>query len=107
LPSHPPFLKSGLKPEVQPGVATAKRIGIEHVLDWSAMEQFVAAEAGQSPRLYYAEDLSKFDDLPPNLLSTKSPERRRGCRSYCRNGRVMKRAKRAKKSRRSWNERTA
>ena len=74
LPSHPPFLKSGLKPEVQPGVETAKRIGIEHVLDWSAMEQFLAAKAGQSLPLYYAEDLSKFDDLPTNLLSTKSPK---------------------------------
>jgi Xaa-Pro aminopeptidase len=74
LPSHPPFLKSGLKPEVQPEVETAKRIGIEHVLDWSAMEQFFAAKAGQSLPLYYAEDLSKFDDLPTNLLSTKSPK---------------------------------
>jgi Xaa-Pro aminopeptidase len=74
LPSHPPFLKSGLKPEVQPEVETAKRIGIEHVLDWSAMEQFFAAKAGPSLPLYYAEDLSKFDDLPTNLLSTKSPK---------------------------------
>jgi len=74
LPSHPPFLNSGLKPEVQPGVETAKRIGIEHVLDWSAMERFFAAKAGQSLPLYYAEDLSKFDDLPTNLLSTESPK---------------------------------
>ena len=74
LPSHPPYLKSGLKPEVQPGEETAKRIGIEHVVDWSEMEQFFAAKAGQPPHLYYAEDLSKFDDLPTNLLSAKSPE---------------------------------
>ena len=38
------------------------------------MEQFFAAKAGQSLPLCYAEDLSKFDDLPPNLLSSKSPE---------------------------------
>jgi Xaa-Pro aminopeptidase len=74
LPSHPPYLKSGLKPEVQPGAESAKRIGIEHVVDWSEMQQFFAAKAGQPPPLYYAEDLSKFDDLPTNLLSAKSPE---------------------------------
>jgi Xaa-Pro aminopeptidase len=74
LPSRPPYLKSGLKPEVQPGEETAKRIGIEHVVDWSEMEEFFAAKAGQPPPLYYAEDLSKFDDLPTNLLSAKSPE---------------------------------
>lgn len=73
LPSHPPFLKSGLKPEVQPGTEAAKRIGIEHVVDWSEMEQFFATKASQSAPLYYAEDLSKFDDLPANLLSAKSP----------------------------------
>ena len=74
LPSHPPYLKSGLKPEVQPGAESAKRIGIEHVVDWSEMQQFFAAKAGQPPPLYYAEDLSKFDDLPTNLLSAKSPQ---------------------------------
>ena len=74
LPSHPPYLKSGLKPEVQPGAESAKRIGVEHVVDWSEMQQFFAAKAGQPPPLYYAEDLSKFDDLPTNLLSAKSPE---------------------------------
>ena len=74
LPSHPPFLKSGLKPEVQPGTETAKRIGIEHVVDWSDMEQFFAAKAGHSPPLYYAADLSRFDDLPTKLLSAKSPK---------------------------------
>lgn len=74
LPSNPPFLKSGLKPEVQPGAETAKQIGMEHVVDWSEMEQFFTAKAGQLPPLYYADDLSKFDDLPANLLSAKSPE---------------------------------
>lgn len=74
LPSHPPFLKSGLQPEVQPGAETAKRIGIEHVVDWSEMDQFFAAKAGRAPTLYYAQDLSTFDELPANLLSTKSPE---------------------------------
>lgn len=74
LPSHPPFLRSGLKPEVQPGAETAKRIGIEHVVDWSEMEQFFAAKVGQSLPLYYAKDLSRFDDLPANLLSLKSAQ---------------------------------
>jgi Aminopeptidase P, N-terminal domain len=57
LPSRPPFLRSGLQPEVQPGPEAAKRLGIEHVVDWSELEGFLAARAGQSPPLYYGDDL--------------------------------------------------
>ena len=74
LPSHPPFLKSGLKPEVQPGAEAAKRLGIEHVVDWSEMEPFFTARAAQSLPLYYVKDDSRFDDLPENLLNAKSAQ---------------------------------
>lgn len=74
LPSKPPFLRIGLQPEAQPGVGAAKRLAIEHVVDWSELEQFFASRAGQASPLYYADDVSKFEDLPPGLLSSKSPE---------------------------------
>jgi Xaa-Pro aminopeptidase len=74
LPSRPPFSKIGLEPEVQPGPETAKRLGVEHVVDWSEMESFLASHAGQAQPLYYGDDLSNFADLPANLLSPKSPE---------------------------------
>lgn len=40
LPSQPPFLKSGLQPEVKPGPEDAKRLGMEHVVDWSELVVF-------------------------------------------------------------------
>jgi Xaa-Pro aminopeptidase len=73
LPSKPPFLKIGLDPEAQPGSDTAKRLGMEHVVDWSEMESFLASQARQAQPLYYGDDLSKFNELPASLLSLKSP----------------------------------
>jgi Xaa-Pro aminopeptidase len=76
LPSHPPFSTSGLQPEVEPGPEAAKRLGIEHVVDWSELQGFLVsyAGAGQAPPIYYGDDLSNFSELPPSLLSAKSPE---------------------------------
>jgi Xaa-Pro aminopeptidase len=74
LPSRPPFLKSGLQPEVQPGADAAKRLGIGHVVDWSELEAFLAERAGSRPRLYYADDPARFEELPPNVLSQKAPQ---------------------------------
>jgi Xaa-Pro aminopeptidase len=73
LPSKPPFLKRGLQPEVQPGVEASQRLGIEHVVDWSEMESFFSARAAQATVLYFADAGFEFDELPPNLLSPKSP----------------------------------
>lgn len=74
LPSQPPFLKSGLQPEVKPGPEDAKRLGMEHVVDWSELVVFFASHANQGPLLYYADDLGKFPELPKNLLSPKSAD---------------------------------
>lgn len=74
LPSKPPFATLGLQPEVQPGTDGAKRLGIDHVVDWSELAGFLTAHAGQAAALYYADDLSQFEALPPNLLSPKSPK---------------------------------
>src|SRR5271170_4650276 len=73
LPSEPPFLKSGLQPEVKPGPDAVKRLGIEHVVDWTELQEFLASRAGQAPPLYYADDFAKFAELPGNLLGPKSP----------------------------------
>lgn len=74
LPSQPQFLKSGLQPEVKPGPEDAKRLGMEHVVDWSELVVFFASHANQGPLLYYADDLGKFPELPKNLLSPKSAD---------------------------------
>ena len=74
LPSKPPFFRIGLQPEVQPGPEATKRLGMEHVVDWSELEGFLASHAGQAPPLYYGDDLATFAELPANLLSPKSPQ---------------------------------
>lgn len=75
MPSKPPFSRIGLQPEVQPGTEASKTLGIEHVVDWSELEAFLASRAAQEPLLYYGDnDQSPFAELPPNLLSPKSPQ---------------------------------
>ncbi len=74
LPSKPPFLRIGLQPEVQPGPEATKRLGMEHVVDWSELGRFLASHTGEAQPLYYGEDLPTFAELPANLLSPKSPE---------------------------------
>src|SRR5277367_4175741 len=72
LPSEPPFLRIGLQPEVKPGPDAVKRLGIEHVVDWTELQEFLASRAGQAPPLYYAHDFAKFTELPSNLLAPNS-----------------------------------
>jgi Xaa-Pro aminopeptidase len=73
LPSKPPFAEIGLQPEVRPGPEAAKRLAMEHVVDWSELEVFLASHVSQAPPLFYGDDPSKFYELPANLLSPKSP----------------------------------
>lgn len=68
LPGNPPFRKSGLVPEIQPGAANS---GFEHVVDWAELDGFLGAHS--SARLYYIADESRFADLPPMFLSSKAP----------------------------------
>jgi Xaa-Pro aminopeptidase len=74
LPSQPPFTKSGLKPQVRPGSEAAKQWGIDQVVDWSELESFLAARARSPLPIYYANDISGFDEVPANLLSPKNPK---------------------------------
>jgi Xaa-Pro aminopeptidase len=74
LPSHPPFLRSGLQPEVKPGPEAESRLALQHVVDWSELKGFFAAHSGQDVSLYFAGGSFHFDELPEDLLSAKSPE---------------------------------
>jgi len=74
LPSKPPFTKSGLKPPVMPGADAARGLEIDHVVDWSELEGFLAARGSSPLPLYYANDVSGFDEMPANLLSPKAPQ---------------------------------
>ncbi len=74
LPDHPPYQKRGLQPEALPGADAAKRLGIDHVVDWSELDRFLSRRAGTGSRIYYAADLAEYPELPANLLSAKAPE---------------------------------
>lgn len=74
LPSRSPFTKSGLVPEVRADAASAKRLNIEHELDWSALEPFLASRAARHAIVYYAKDDARFDALPANLLRRRAPD---------------------------------
>ena len=62
----PTDLPTGLQPEVVPGVDAAKRLGIEHVVDWSELVGFLAQRAAWPLPLSYADDSLTVSDLPPN-----------------------------------------
>src|SRR3984957_2105890 len=74
LPDHPPYQKRGLQPEGLPGVDAAKRLGIDHVVDWSELDGLLSRHASPGARIYYAADVAEYPELPANLLSAKAPE---------------------------------
>ena len=73
LPSQAPFSKAGVKPTLIPGADAARLTGIDHVLDWTELQGFLAARAASSPPIYYTrEGLGGFDEMPANLVSAKA-----------------------------------
>src|SRR5277367_5841122 len=74
LPTEPPFLRIGLQPEVKPGPEAVKRLGIDHVVDWSELREFLGSRASQTPPLYYVGDSAKFAELPGDLLGPNPPD---------------------------------
>ena len=74
LPSLSPIRRIGLEPEAQPGQEAEKRLALQHVVDWSALKEFLAARSGQQGSLYFANDFSRFDELPNDLSNTHSPQ---------------------------------
>jgi Xaa-Pro aminopeptidase len=74
LPDHPPFQRGGLQPEVLPGEVAAKRLGIDHVLEWFELDQFLSRESVSAPTLYYPDDPFGYPELPASVLSAKAPK---------------------------------
>jgi Xaa-Pro aminopeptidase len=74
LPSNPPFSRRGAPAEVSPDAEAEKRLGIEHVVDWKELQQFLSSRAAQNATLYFADDGTVFDQLPANLLKADSPK---------------------------------
>lgn len=74
LPSAPPYFKAGLKPEVRAGAEDAKRLGVEHVVDWSDLTAFLSSRTSQGTVLYFAAGEDGSRELPQPLLNSKAPE---------------------------------
>jgi Xaa-Pro aminopeptidase len=73
LPSQPPFSKAGLKPTLVPGPDAARLTGIDHVVDWTDLQAFLADRAASSATIYYTrEGLGGFEEMPSNLVSPKA-----------------------------------
>src|SRR5262249_13914386 len=71
LPSHAAFVKLGLKAPLAPGAEGEQKSGINHVLDWTELQPFLAARASSPLTLYYTRDgLAGFDEMPANLGSS-------------------------------------
>jgi hypothetical protein len=71
LASHPPFSKI-LPPEVSASPEAAKQLGIEHVLDWSEPESFLAQRASSPTTLYHRASSLDGEELPSNITSEKN-----------------------------------
>jgi Xaa-Pro aminopeptidase len=72
LPSKPPYSKSGVPQEVELESPSGVGLRIDHVVDWTDLENFFGSQAKQARSLYYADHGSNFEDLPPNLQSPGS-----------------------------------
>jgi Xaa-Pro aminopeptidase len=63
-----------LPPEGSPGSDAVKQSGIEHVVDWSEMESFLAKTGSSTAALYYLGLKGSHAELPPNLTGQPAPE---------------------------------
>jgi Xaa-Pro aminopeptidase len=70
--AQPPFSKIQ-PPEAAPSPAVANQLGIEHVVDWSELESFLAQRASSATTLYYQAS-SDAQELPPNITGDKDNE---------------------------------
>ena len=57
-----------LPPEGAPDSEAVKRSGIEHVVDWSQLERFLAAAATSDAPVYYVAPDVSLAELPPNMI---------------------------------------
>jgi Xaa-Pro aminopeptidase len=64
LPNNPP----GSASEVQPGDAAQQKLGIEHVMEWGKLEDFLSRHVEAGAKIYYQPETPL---LPANLSTTK------------------------------------
>jgi Xaa-Pro aminopeptidase len=63
---HP--ARPGETPEVQPGDATAAKLGLEHIVDWADLDTFLARQVKAGAKLYYQRVPA---ELPASLAASK------------------------------------
>jgi len=61
---------STARQEFQPGVASERKLGVEHVVEWEKLEDFLARQATAGAKLYYKPEVPL---LPANLSALKDP----------------------------------
>ena len=62
-----------LQPEAFPGPETAKRLGIDHVEDWSELQRFLEQRGASVSTLYYVPQRFSLEELPANVVDAKTP----------------------------------
>lgn len=70
--SMDPLSVKSLQPEVSPGPEAAKRLGIEHVEEWSGLQEFLKQHGNST--LYYVPQRFSLEEVPPNIAAGKAPE---------------------------------
>ncbi len=69
-----PLSAKTMQPEVSPGPEAAKRLGIDHVEDWSELVAFLARHGSTPSTLYYVSQRFSLEEVPPNVAGEKTPE---------------------------------
>src|SRR2546430_3430064 len=69
-----PRSAKSLQAEVSPGPEAARRLGIDHVGDWSELEDFLARHGSSSSTLYYVAQRFSLEEVPPSVAAGKTPE---------------------------------
>jgi Xaa-Pro aminopeptidase len=72
--SMDPRSAKSLQAEVSPGPEAARRLGIDHVGDWSELEDFLARHGSSSSTLYYVAQRFSLEEVPPSFAAGKTPE---------------------------------
>jgi len=69
-----PLSAKDMEPEVSPGPEAAKRLGIDHVEDWSKLVEFLALHGTSASTLYYVSQRFSLEDVPASVAGEKMPE---------------------------------
>ena len=69
LPTHSTYWRIR-PPEISPGSGSVQTSGIQHVVDWSELERFLAAASSSRTKLYYVSQRA-LAELPPALTGQR------------------------------------